>query len=91
MGKPYIGAAASLGKVPKVPNGAHMMSGGSRVYIQDGLKHRENGPAEIRRDGYRAWFWRGVKHRKGKPAVYHPDGTVEYWENGKFLRREKTG
>ena len=61
------------------------------IYIRDGQKHRENGPAETMRGGYEAWFFKGKKHRKGGlPAVTHPDGSKEYWEEGKFIRMEKS-
>ena len=86
----FVPLSVSLGKVPKLPNGRHILSGGVQIYIKDGQKHRENGPAEINtRTGYQAWFLHGVKSRKGAPAVIYPGGgTVEFWEDGKLLRRE---
>lgn len=85
----FIPISSNLGRVPKLSNGRHILSGNKQIYIKDGVKHRQNGPAEIHPNGYRAWFWKGVKHRRGGPAVIHPDGTSEYWENGKFLKKEK--
>lgn len=85
----YIPLSTSLGRVPRLPNGRHVLSGNKQIYIRDGVKHRENGPAEIHPNGYKAWFWKGVKHNKKGPAVIHPDGSLEFWENGKFLRREE--
>ena len=83
----YIPISMSLGRAPKIPSGRHVLQGGVTIYVKDGQKHRENGPAEINtRTGYKAWFWNGKRHHKGKPAVYNPDGTVEYWENGKKLK-----
>ena len=85
----FVPLSISLGKVPKLPNGRHVLSGSVQIYIKDGQKHREKGPAEINnKAGYQAWFCKGQKHRKGGPAVIYQNGTVEYWENGKFLRRE---
>jgi hypothetical protein len=85
----FVPLSISLGKVPKLPNGMHVLSGDVQIYVRNGQKHRENGPAEINlRTGYKAWFRNGVKDRKGLPAVVYPDGTVEYWEKGKLLRRE---
>ena len=87
----YVPLSISMGKVPRLPNGRHILSGNVQIYIKDGQKHREYGPAEINaKTGYQAWFRNGVRHRKGKPAVIDPkNGTVEYWENGIFLRRER--
>jgi len=77
----------SLGRIPKIPNGRHIMPGGVVIYVKDGDKHRENGPAEINtRTGYKAWFWKGKRHRKDGPAVVHANGEVEYWENGKKIK-----
>jgi hypothetical protein len=84
---PYVPVSVNLGRVPKLQNGKHQISGNVTIYIKDGQKHRHPGPAEVHRDGYKAWFWMGLRHRKGKPAVIYADGTEEYWENGKFIKR----
>jgi len=84
-----ISVGNNIGGMPKLPNGRHMVSHGTYIYTKNGLKHRENGPAEVRRDGYQAYYTDGVKDRKGAPAVIRPDGIVEYWEKGKFIKREK--
>jgi len=84
---PYVPVNISLGRVPGLPNGRHIVSGNKQIYIRNGKKHRDNGPAEIRRDGYKAWFKFGVKHRSKGPAVIHPDGTKEYWVDGKFIKK----
>ena len=85
----FVPIAVNLGKMPKVPNGRQMMPGGTQIFVWDGKKHRENGPAEYNsRTGYQAWFQHGLRHRKGGPAVTHPDGSKEYWEKGKLIRKE---
>jgi hypothetical protein len=86
----FVPVSINLGKVPKIANGMHVLSGGVQIYVINGQKHRENGPAEINtRTGYQAWFNHGKKHRKDAPAVIDPsNGTLEYWENGKLLKRE---
>ncbi len=84
----FIPVSMNLGRVPKTGNGRHFI-GKRQVYIFDGRKHRENGPAEIGRDGYEAWYKQGLKHRVGGPAVTSAEGTKEWWEEGKLLRREK--
>jgi len=80
----------NIGKMQKMSNGRQTLAGGTDIYIYDGNKHRQGGPAEInRRTGYRAWFNHGVLHRVGGPALIDPKNKYkEYWENGKFLRRE---
>jgi hypothetical protein len=80
----------NIGKLMKLPNGKNALTGGIDVYIFDGKKHRQGGPAEINnRTGYEAWFKHGVLHRVGGPAIVDPKNkNREYWENGKFIRRE---
>ena len=74
----------------KLPNGKQALTGDTDVYIFDGKKHRQGGPAEInRRTGYEAWFKHGLLHRVGGPALIDPIHKYkEFWENGKLLRRE---
>lgn len=86
----YISVGHNIGKIQKLPNGRNQLSGSVDVYIFNGEKHRQEGPAEINnRTGYKAWFKHGVLHRKRLPAVIDPVKKIqEYWEEGKFLRRE---
>lgn len=86
MNGPTIGIRANLGGVPKMGNGMHVLGDGTKIYTRGGDKHRDNGPAEIGRNGYKAYFKEGAKHRTNGPAVVHPDGTQEYWRNGKLLK-----
>jgi hypothetical protein len=80
----------NIGKMMKLPNGKQALTGDVDVYIFDGKKHRQGGPAEInKRTGYQAWFKHGVLHRVGGPALIDPKNNhKEYWENGKFIRKE---
>jgi len=80
---------ANLGSVPKLGNGRNLLSGNKEIYIFNGQKHRERGPAEIHPDGYQAWFWKGLRHNKKGPAIINPkENYKEFWINGKFIRRE---
>jgi hypothetical protein len=79
----------NLGGRNKMPNGAHALSKGVKIYVKDGNKHRISGPAEVHPDGYQAWFKQGLRHRVGGPAVIYPDGREEYWENGKLIKNSK--
>ena len=79
----------SLGRVPKLPNGKHVLSGGTNIYIYDGKKHRERGPAEEnKRTGYKAWYRHGLLHKEDGPAVITTK-YLEYWEDGKFILKVK--
>jgi hypothetical protein len=57
-------------------------------WIQNGLLHREDGPAYVDSSGYEVWYRQGVKHREDGPAVSWRNGDRQYWVNGKFIRRE---
>ena len=87
--KMFVPVTVTLGKVPCLPNGRHMLSGNVQVYIRNGKKHRDSGPAEIHPSGYQAWFQNGLRHRVGGPAVTHIDKRKEYWEKGKLIKTEK--
>ena len=79
----YIPLKINLGSRNKLPDGRYELSKGTKIYIKNGDKHRDNGPAEIRTDGYQAWFKNGLKHRDGnKPAVINADGSEEFWVKG---------
>lgn len=83
-----IQVSLSLGINPKLPNGRYVV-GPNTIWVVNGMKHRERGPAETRRNGYKAWFKYGKLHRDKGPAVMHPNGDQEYWLDGKLIRSEK--
>lgn len=60
--------------------------GAVRYYNENGLLHREDGPAveycKSNHGGGSRWFYNGKKHRIGAPAVIHSDGTTEWWVDG---------
>lgn len=66
--------------------------GAVRYYNENGLLHREDGPAvEYCRSGHgggNRWFYNGKKHRTDGPAVTHVDGTTEWWIDGVRHRLE---
>lgn len=84
-GMPAVAASENVGRVRIMENGRHPTSNGF-VYIRDGVKHRDKGPAEVWRNGYEAWWRMGKKHRKGGPAVTYPNGREEYWEEGRLIK-----
>ncbi|MCT2222516.1 hypothetical protein [Microbacterium paraoxydans] len=52
------------------------------MYLHNGQKHRENGPAYEGIDGEKQWWQDGVLHREDGPAVIHDDGVEETWVRG---------
>lgn len=83
-----IQVSLSLGINPKLPNGRYVL-GPNTIWVVNGVKHRENAPAEVHRDGYKAYYKMGKLHREKGPAVLYPNGDIEYWLNGKMIRAEK--
>lgn len=73
----------------------------SEIYIQDGLIHRDDGPAiiEYQADGTtimrKSYYQNNRKHRRAWPAVIqYEDGRqsrVEYWENGERMKESLGG
>jgi len=82
---PVQSATDNVNKKPGLENGRHL-TGKGYIYLRDGLKHRDKGPAEVHNDGYQAYYYMGAKHRVGGPAVVYPNGREEWWEKGKLLR-----
>jgi len=56
-------------------------------YNQNGLLHREDGPAVEWIDGTKEWYRNGLLHREDGPASEWADGTKEWYRNG-WLHRE---
>ena len=84
-----VGVSVNLGRLEKIPNGKQVINGSTTIWVRNGKKHRETGPAEVHRDGYEAWFKDGIPHRLNGPAITHPDGRKEYWINGKKIDNPK--
>ena len=62
-------------------------SGGDVIWVDDDEElHCLDGPAMITRYYGAVYCCHGQRHRVGGPARIWPSGTVEYWENGKFVR-----
>ena len=73
-------------------NDSHILSGkittsdGDIKYIQDGVFHREDGPAVIEQDGRLEWCKEGKLHRDDGPAILWPDGSQHWYTNGVLHR-----
>ena len=62
---------------------------GTKVWLnEDGLYHRENGPAKELIDGSKEWWLNGKLHREDGPAVECPHGYNEWYLNGELHRED---
>lgn len=57
-------------------------------YTEDGILHREDGPALITTDGAQFWYKHGERHREDGPAIIMSNGTQEWWVNGHCHRED---
>ena len=62
---------------------------GTQIWRNDkGGLHREDGPAEIWKDGTQYWVINGNLHREDGPAVIYPDGDQHWYINGERHRED---
>jgi len=66
-------------RVPKGFTGIIKWPDETKEWYQNGLLHREDGPARIYIIGTKIWFQNGKYCRFDGPAVEWPDGKKEYW------------
>ena len=57
---------------------------GNIFWCQDGLLHRDDGPAIEWINGDKYWYKNGKLHRIDGPAVEWTDGSGEYWINNNY-------
>lgn len=79
---PIVKKWIRYGKVQKV----YILN--SYFWYQNGMLHRDDGPAVECFGGGRHWYRDGKKHRIGGPAVELSDGTKEWWLDGKHHRAD---
>ena len=60
---------------------------GTKEWLRNGVRHREEGPAYEEPNGIKEWYIDGKRHRKGGPAAELPDGT-KWWYLDGVLHRE---
>jgi hypothetical protein len=61
---------------------------GTQVWLLNGKRHREDGPAVIYPNGTQCWYMNGKLHREDGPAVIYPNGTQEWYTNGNIHRED---
>jgi hypothetical protein len=57
-------------------------------YDENGLLHREDGPAVEYSNGSKVWYKNGRLHREDGPAIEWADGKKEWWVYGKRYTEE---
>ena len=63
---------------------------GTKVWLKNGKRHQDNGPAVIFPNGSKEWRKNGLLHREDGPAIiYSSYGTKYYYLNGKELQKEE--
>jgi hypothetical protein len=73
-----------------VKNGWYVKrQGGSvREHYQEGLLHRDHGPACIFPDGTQMWYIRGSLSREDGPAIVCGNGTAFWALDGRLVDKE---
>ena len=64
--------------------------GTKRWYNEDGLYHREDGPAIEYKDGTKIWFFHDEYHRLDGPAWIHDNGDTDWYINDYYVTSEIT-
>jgi hypothetical protein len=54
---------------------------GNKLWLQNGIYHRLDGPAVIYKDRYKEWRIKHIYHREDGPAIIRDDGAVEWFIN----------
>ena len=61
---------------------AEIITNEGRIWSQNGLIHRDVGPAIIYADRSQHWYQNGLKHRDDGPAEIDTDGKETWYQNG---------
>ena len=59
-----------------------------KIWLVNGKRHREDGPAVEGIDGYKAWYINGKLHREDGPAVECGNGCVRYYLNDEYYSKK---
>jgi hypothetical protein len=59
----------------------------AELWLKNGIKHRDFGPAVVFNNGELNWYINGELHREDGPAVVHPNKSKVIWyKNGNVHR-----
>ncbi len=76
------------GSYYNLPNGSYIDKDGNVCYVENGKKHREDGPAIECANGYKAWYINGKRHREDGPAIEYYNGDKRWYRNGELHRED---
>jgi len=57
---------------------------GNKIWMLNGKRHREDGPAVEHANGYKAWYLHDNLHREDGPAVEYADGHKGWYLHSKW-------
>jgi len=60
-------------------------SGDKYWFTENGLLHRDDGPAVEYANGDKQWYVNGFRHRENAPAVEYISGAKRWYYNGIFI------
>jgi len=63
---------------------------GSKYWLLNGNRHREDGPAIEYSDGGEEWWINNQLHREDGPAIMHSNGYKAWYRHGKKLKEFKS-
>ena len=63
-------------------------SNGTKEWLLNGKRHREDGPAFERPNGHKEWWLNDKRHREDGPAAEWANGDKEWFLNGKLHRED---
>lgn len=69
--------------VPRGFTGQVEFKDGEVWILENGLFHREDGPAFFSKYGDKHWFKEGIRHRLDGPAIEYSFGSKRWWVNGR--------
>jgi hypothetical protein len=58
---------------------------GTKRWLLNGKRHREDGPAVEWADGDKHWFLNGKPHREDGPATEYADGSKSWYVDGEKI------
>jgi len=64
----------------------NILKNGTKEWLRDGVRHRDDGPAVEGASGSKEWWRDGQWHREDGPAIERADGGKEWWRDGKRHR-----
>ena len=72
-----------------IRNGWHEDDYNNKIHYVNDLRHKEDGPAIICKNGSLFYFINNKFHREDGPACYYGKHYKEWWFKGKFVSNTK--